>query len=236
MSTPDEFAKELAKQLPLKEIYADAAAPAAKQTGQLLEDLVKCLQLALAPVQWVAALQDRYRAFVDRSVRRVPEERRVSPAPQIAGPVLEAIRYEPEGTPIDEMFSELLSRSMDKERVGEAHPSYPSIIRQLSSDEAKIIKMLREKTYPFIQVWKLDGPLSRFERTEVDDLPRSDLFFPENVPFYIDHLNSLGLAGIWQVPPQEPLFEHGRQIGNRVRSEYRLTPFGSRFATACIST
>ena len=148
--------------------------------------------------------------------------------------VLEAIRYEPEGTPIDEMFSELLSRSMDRDRIGEAHPSYPSIIRQLSPDEAKIIKMLRERTYPLIQVWKLDGPLSRLERTEVDELPRSDLFYPENVPFYMDHLNSLGLAGIWQVPPQEPLLAEGRQIGNRVLNEYRLTPFGSRFATACI--
>jgi hypothetical protein len=164
----------------------------------------------------------------------VPEERRISPAPQIAGPVLEAIRYEPEGSPIDEMFSELLSRSMDKERVGEAHPSYPSIIRQLSSDEAKIIKVLREKTYPFIQVWKLDGPLSRLERTEADELPRGDLFFPNNVPFYIEHLNSPGLAGIWEVPPQEHLFEGGRQIGNRVRYEYRLTPFGHRFAMACM--
>ena len=43
MNTPDEFAKELAKQLPLKDIYTDAAAPAAKQTGRLLEDLVEVL-------------------------------------------------------------------------------------------------------------------------------------------------------------------------------------------------
>jgi hypothetical protein len=46
--------------------------------------------------------------------------------------------FEPEGTQIEEMFSQLLSRSMDSERAGEAHPAFPIIIRQLSSDEARI--------------------------------------------------------------------------------------------------
>ena len=78
-----EFAKELARQLPVKSIYDHAAAPAAKQTGQLLQDMIKALQLALAPIQLMGALQDRYRRFLDKSVRAVPTERRVSPAPQI---------------------------------------------------------------------------------------------------------------------------------------------------------
>src|SRR5437016_2052486 len=114
MSMPDqndpttEFAKELARQLPVKAFYNDAAAPAAKQAGQFFEDVLKALQLALAPVQLLAAWQDRYRNFLNKSVRQVPEERRISPAPQILGPVLEGVRYDPEGTTIDEMFSDLL--------------------------------------------------------------------------------------------------------------------------------
>lgn len=113
MAFDDEFAKELVKQLPVKSIYKDVGSPAAKQAGQFGEDLFKVLQLALAPIQYFAALQDRYRRFLDASVRRVPEERRIAPAPQILGPVLEGIRYEPEESPIEEMFSQLLSRSMD---------------------------------------------------------------------------------------------------------------------------
>jgi hypothetical protein len=106
MPPEDEFAKELAKQLPIKQIYKDAASPAAKQLGQIGEDILKALQLALgAPVQYLAAVQDRYRRFLDRSIRRVSEQHRISPAPQILGPVLEGIRYEPEDTPIDELFS-----------------------------------------------------------------------------------------------------------------------------------
>jgi hypothetical protein len=127
-----EFAKELAKQLPLKDAYSDALSPAAKQSSQLFTDIVKTVQLALAPLQLLGAYQDRLRDFIDNSVRRVPEEQRVSPPPQILGPILEGIQYEPEGTPIDQMFSELLSCSLDLRRVNEAHPAFPAIIKSLS--------------------------------------------------------------------------------------------------------
>jgi hypothetical protein len=240
MSVEEEFAKELAKQLPVKAIYKDAAAPAARQTGQLLEDLVKTLQLALAPVQLLGAIQDRYRRFLDAAVRRVPEANRVSPAPQIIGPVLEGVRYEPEDTPINQMFSELLSRSMDRERVNEAHPAYPIIIKQLSSDEAKILNNLKSRSFGFVYTLDLDSKTHQFygdRKVEVDELPRAGLTFPENVPFYLEHLNQLGLAGIFQIGNQEPLFGGNPrvQVGTRARCEYRLTDLGQRFVRACIS-
>jgi hypothetical protein len=132
-----DLAEELAKQLPVKQMYKDAGAPAAKQVGQLAADVVKVVQLACAPIQYLGALQDRYRKFLDTSVRRVPEHRRITPPPQILGPVLEGIRYEPADTPIDQMFSELLSRSMDSERINEAHPAYPILIRSYQQTKQK---------------------------------------------------------------------------------------------------
>jgi len=235
-----EFAKELAKQLPVKAIYEEGASPAVKQTGQILEDLTKVVHLALAPIQYLGALQDRYRHFIDTSVRRVPEDRRISPAPQIVGPILEGIRYEPEGTPIDGMFSELLSKSMDRQHVNEAHPAFPTIIKQLSSDEAKILKSLLRANYDFVYCRDYDDKVRLFSghKVEVDDLPRAALSFPDNVSFYFEHMNHLGLAGIFQIGNQEPLFAETerRQTGVRIRSKYRLTDFGRRFTTACIQS
>lgn len=212
-----EFAKEFARQLPVKTIYDDAGAPAAKQSGQFLEDVAKALQLVLAPIQFLGAIQDRYRRFLDKSVRAVPEERRVSPAPQILGPVLEGIRYEPQGTPIDEMFSQLLSRSMDKERVNEAHPAYPILIRLLSSDEAKILARLNGNQFDYVYTmdWDRNTNLFHGHKVEVDALPRDELVFPGNVPFYFQHLDKLGVAGIYQVGNQEPLRDQTGQIGTR---------------------
>src|SRR6266851_3487014 len=91
-----ELAKELARQVPVKDVYQDGLSGGTKEAGQLLTDLVKTVRLALAPIQLMGALQDRLRHFIDRSIARVPEAKRIPPAPQILGPVIEAIRYEPE--------------------------------------------------------------------------------------------------------------------------------------------
>jgi hypothetical protein len=244
MATEGKFIEEIAKQLPLKQAYEDIAHPGAKQAGQVIEDLVKVLHLALAPVQMVAALQDRFRRFVDEAIRRVPEDRRVAPPPQILGPVLEGVRYESEGTPIDELFSQLLSRGMDQERVAEAHPAFPIIIKQLSSDEAIILAALDGIDYDFVYTLPLDRETNLFgpRRIEIDTLPRDDLLFPDNVPFYLEHLDQLGLAKILQ-QAGEPLYGNTAyvrgvpasvsQTGSRIRCKYTLTDFGKRFVLAC---
>jgi hypothetical protein len=229
------FAKELADKFPVEE----ALTPAATQTGLILSDFVKTLHLALVPFQLLGAYQDRLRNFIDNSVRRVPEEKRIRPAPQILGPVIEGIRYEPEGTPIEAMFSELLSRSIDKDRVEEAHPAYPLIIRQLSADEAKILGRLKGRGFDYVYTKALNDQTKLFSgepAIEVDAFPRDGLSFPNNISFYFDHLNQLGLAGIYQIGNQEALFNGALQTGTRIRSQYTLTSFGRRFLQACTGT
>jgi hypothetical protein len=73
------------------------------------------------------------------------------------------------------------------------------------------------------------------QAVETDTLPRDGLGFPDNVAFYFEHLNQLGLAGIFQAGNQVPLFDaSGKQNGVRVISKYRLTDLGLRFVRACI--
>ena len=64
------------------------------------------------------------------------------------------------------MFSELLSRSIDKDRVEEAHPAYPLIIKQLSADEVRILTLLNGKTFERVhtQVYYADTNLFSRER------------------------------------------------------------------------
>lgn len=239
MADPTEKAiEEIAKNLPIKQIYEDAASGATKQVGHALTDVAKTIRLALFPIQALAAIQDRVEKFIDRSVRRVPDGRQISPAPQILGPVLEGVRYEAEDTPIHQMFSQLLSRACDSGRVDEAHPSYPILIRQLSADEAVIISKLKELSFDYVHTRDYDTKAALFVglKIEVDEFPRDGLTFPENLSFYFSHLNQLGLAGIFQKGNQEPLYDGPpatKQIGVRVRCKYELTDFGRRFAKAC---
>jgi hypothetical protein len=245
------IATELAKQIPVKDAYDDTLKPGAKQVGMLVEDVIKVILLGLAPVQLVAALQDRYRAFLDTSVRRVPEADRVPPAPQILGPVLEGIKYEPEDSPISEMFSQLLSSSMDKSRVQNAHPAFSQIVRQLSQDEATLLNSMwqlwNEEGRSYRQQFKqdFDRKTATFNNTqmELDEVPRENLAFPENVEFYGQHLYALGITAFFDSAKQEPLWDDGTkgndgidynrtQTGVRVFKELRFTDVGRKFMAA----
>ena len=74
-----DFASEMAKLLPVKNVYEDAAQPAVRQAGQISGDLMKECTSPLHRYQLVAAMQDRFRNFIDKSVRSIPESRRFSP-------------------------------------------------------------------------------------------------------------------------------------------------------------
>lgn len=247
------IATEVAKQIPVKDAYDDALKPGARQMGTLVEDLTKVILLGLAPVQLAAALQDRYRAFLDRSVRRIPEADRVLPAPQILGPVLEGIKYEPEDSPISEMFSQLLSSSMDRGRVQDAHPAFSQIVRQLSQDEAVLLnsmwRLLKDEGRSYRQQFTqdLDNNARTFSNTvmEIDEVPRDNLMFPENVEFYGQHLYALGITAFYDSARQQPLWNEGQdddatvdynrvQVGVRIFKELRFTDVGRKFM-ACVS-
>lgn len=131
--------EDIAKLLPLSEIYKDLAQPAVKQVGGALESTAKVARLLLAPIEYLAAQSDRWQRYLERIAKQVPEERRIEAHPQVAGPVLEGLRYVDEHNIIADLFVNLLARAIDHDRVSEAHPAFASIISQLSSDEAQII-------------------------------------------------------------------------------------------------
>jgi hypothetical protein len=247
MSDDDKegLVKSIINALPLKEFYADAISPGAKVAGQIGEDLLKAIQIALAPVQLAGVGQDRFRRFIDKSRNRVSPEMQVLPAPQIIGPILEGIRYEPEDTPVDEMFSQLLSSAMDKKRMENAHPAFVEIIKQLSSDEAILLVALsvRPRRHHFRvpydsekQVW--GGP----SEIGLDERPTELLSMPTNFDLYVTHLFNLGLAEYRNWKREEPEFADipaqppRVHIGTRVYRELKLTEWGTAFMNACADT
>lgn len=230
-----EIAKEIAKQLPVKQAYDDVAAPAAVQTGQFLQDLAKTLRLVLVPIQLAGAYQDRVRAFIDRSIRAVPEDQRIAPPPQILGPVLEGVRYEVEDSSIDQMFSSLLASSMDRDRRAHAHPAFPGIIKNLSADEAKILAALAAQPAKVVTTSRLDRARNLFDPSVTEELAKPDgLDFPENALMYYQHLQQMGLVDASATRSPETLMQGGVQIGIRNFGEYLLSNWGRQFIRACM--
>lgn len=66
----------------------------------------------------------------------VPEENQIPAPASLTVPLIERIKYLEDENYLTDLYLNLLTRAIDKDRVNEAHPAFFHIIEQLSPDEA----------------------------------------------------------------------------------------------------
>ena len=219
-----------------EKVYDDAGSKPARQLGELAEDVIKTARLLAFPLQITAVIQDRLDRTLARVIEKVPLERRISPQLQILGPIYEKIKYMDDTSILYELFEELLARSIDSERIAEAHPSFIHIISQLSRDEAIILLELTKRSFEVVDKMDYDREARLFSNRKIErtSVPKDRLLFPDKDEMYHFHLVSLSLIS-WQITKQEPIKDvDSLQIGSRSHSEIKLTEFSTFFAKACI--
>lgn len=250
---PNEIAA-LAKAAPevAKEAYGDLASAPFKQAGKLVEDIIKTIRLALFPVQFGAALQDRLAGYIDRAVKQVPEPRLIAPMESIVLPVAEKLRFQEVDSPITHLYINLLSRAMDGERVGEAHPAFSGVISQLAPDEVVFLSQLSKHPYTLVlrmdEAWRTPSQSEIQETFNTSDMSadlieKSNLIIfnykslnqPEMAYLFLEHLYHLGLVQY----DNEPRVQGEYRDANRKRDYprfvfIRLSSFGALFYKACV--
>lgn len=127
-------------------VYEDLAQPAAKELGKTLLTGAKLINMALSPISAMVWGYDQVRDFIipklEEKLKKVPEENIITPDPIIAVPTIEALRYTASNETLRELYANLLANSMNSETKISTHPSFVEIIKQLTSDEAKILKYI----------------------------------------------------------------------------------------------
>jgi hypothetical protein len=191
--------KSRAKAIPT---YQDTVQPLPREIGRKLEATSKSIRLALAPISAMVWGYDKIKDFVltnlAEKLKDVPKERLVTPDPTLAGPALEALKYAGHSPNLRELYANLLATSIDAKTAHEAHPAFVDIIRQLTPDEAKILKYIFEKMYlPIITVRanipKTKGGFDYFADFS-DVAERTGCQFPNLTPQYLGNICRLGLA------------------------------------------
>lgn len=229
---------EIRSLIPVDKVYVDALSPAMKQIGKSLESVAKTSRFLLAPFEYLAKQHDRWERYLEKVSERVDKENLIEGHPQIVIPTLEGLSLTYENTLLSELFINLLAISIDKSKQDLAHPAFPGIIKQLSRDEAVILFYLKHKNYKIKQKSDYNEEKNQFKNKETlcEEFPMEKLDCPQNIWMNMNHLNSLNLAGTWQVGQQEVIYDKAtkRQIGVFINSERRLMEFGELFANACI--
>ncbi|MGH1429466.1 MAG: DUF4393 domain-containing protein [Arenicella sp.] len=138
-------------------VYQDAVQPIAQETGKALGTVGRAVNAALSPLRGVVWGIEQIEEFVHTKVAKklesVPPENIDTPDLSVAGPALESLKYVGHKESLSDMYASLLASSMNKETSSSAHPGFVEIIRNMSPDEAKIMKFLaRYGMQPYINV------------------------------------------------------------------------------------
>jgi hypothetical protein len=170
-------------------------------SGGFAGSLGAMAMLAAAPLRQLpdiaAQLPGTIRDLGER-VSAIPGVRRRAPTLMFAAQALAgSIR---QGATMRERYLNLLAATMDGETAARVHPAFLAVLRQLVSDEVRIISQFQhDGPFPMISVGaryrfgeRLGTELRHFCRLGKD----AGCEQPDRVPLYIDNLCRLGLAEV----------------------------------------
>jgi len=259
-----EIMKDVAKDI-AKDAYQDIRKPVVQPASETLGLVPRAVKAALLPLEkWILQREFNLSAtkkLLEEKLENTPHELIQPPEPHIAVPAIQYLEYCMDNEELREMYANLLASSMNAVVKNGVHPAFVEIIKQLSPDEAKILKYFKiHQLVPCITLreTKENGAGVDVIRNFSDVGERMECENPLDICQYFDNLMRLGLlespgelSSLTNKARYEPLKNH-RQIKNTVAKieartdEYnharfeesfiRLTAFGEKFCEICLST
>lgn len=129
-----------------------------KEVNKALTTIGKAINVALVPLTGLVWGYDKIAAWLKpklaNKLESIPEENIITPPIYIAGPTIEAMRFTGDRDELREMYASLLASAMNRETTDTVHPRFVEVIRNMTPDEAQILKYLKD--YHLIKEGKLD--------------------------------------------------------------------------------
>ncbi|TDL34582.1 DUF4393 domain-containing protein [Jeotgalibacillus sp. S-D1] len=182
-----------------KIVYPDLAQPGVKKVGIALEMTIDFLTI---PIKYLGMIGKKYDINIQKSLQdyrikmdHQPIKNIGTVTPEIGVPIIEDLTRVTNGE-LASLYVDLLVNASTINKSEYVHPSFINVLRSLSFDEAKIIKILSAgfTSFSFINYRRVDEngsivPLDTFNN--VSDIV--ELTFPENSEFYMINLVKLGI-------------------------------------------
>lgn len=190
---------------------------AAHELGKTAVTLTKAINTFLLPLAVMNYAVEKARRYFEQRfsvdfeevARKIPADQIVEPKPSIAGPILQALAFAHEEVPLKQMYLELLASAMDGRIARDAHPAFVEIIKQMTSEEARLLRRvvrddggtplfeLRKRTSKrWLRMFSLSESFVVLA-THVQDIVRSDTREPSetpHLPAMVDNWARLGLC------------------------------------------
>lgn len=144
--------------------FATAAITKAEGPGKALDDIMTLVgfERLHEVAEKKRAKRDNniqlYKESIAQKVASIPGENLQEPPLSIVGPALEASKYYIEEEVLREMFSSLISSSMNSDKDDSVHTSFVEVIKQLNKHDANILiklknlKLIPASLYPIMKM------------------------------------------------------------------------------------
>ncbi|KAF3984312.1 MAG: DUF4393 domain-containing protein [Methylococcales symbiont of Hymedesmia sp. n. MRB-2018] len=249
----------LVKEVPL---YEDAIKPVAQETGKALQTVGRTVNAALMPVRglvWgIEKIEEFVNSKVSKKLENTPTDKICSPDPAVAGPALESLRYTGHKEKLSELYANLLASAMDLDTAKTAHPGFVEIIRNMSSDEAKVLEyIIKHQVAPIVNIIRVlakqGGEVAVHELVSTLGVDAGC----EHKDLTASYLINLERLGLVEIPREshltkadaydrisndpsvktalEQLNKAGEESKGELKKYYvRGTVFGKQFSNACV--
>lgn len=245
-----------------KMVYEDAAQPTMKAVGNIIALIPQAIDIALEkPRLWVAERQynfERTKDLLAKKLKGASPENIVPPENYVAVPALQQISYCFDSDELRDMYANLLATSMQKDKRWNVHPAFVDIIKQLTPDEAKLLKALPKTTTELLPIIDVKAKLRDKDEFYTIYMNYSNIAdkiceYPQKICTYLNNLERLKLIELdksifitnesfYDRLKQNPFIKEMTSKPLPDNSDYdyqkgvlRLTSFGLDFIETCIS-
>ncbi|MEK7801892.1 MAG: Abi-alpha family protein [Pseudomonadota bacterium] len=152
---------------------------------------------------------------------------------EIAGPIIDNVRFQSKGSFLEEMYLNLLTKASIQDTIHLVHPSFAHKLNQLSHDECILLYFMKhDQQYTGTSriSTTYDGKVTGYlgSKFEIPEEQLKKLIYPQNIAIYLDNLSSLDLV--------DELQNQG-ETTSTIRTDIRimtLSHTGKIFTDACI--
>lgn len=252
----------------LEKAYDDLAHPTAKSLGNTISLIPRTVGIWLGKWEkWVINGEESIRLTtqaVQSKASQIPVAKLTEPEPYVAIPAIQQLSYCYDSKELRELYANLLVSSMNTDTKYQVHPSFVDIIKQLTPDEAKLLKHISNKSgkinklMRYIPLIDLQIELGSGKGhialvRNYSNLGDNVCDYPENTCSYIENLDRLKLICILEdihlMNPEEYVsletapflakykslnLSEGQRFSTKKKSFY-VTSYGEAFIKTCIS-
>lgn len=184
---------------------------AANHLGQTAVTLTKAINNVLVPLAAINFAFDKAKEYFSGKFQQdiaekaevIPPEHIIEPKASIAGPTLQGLAFAHEEPNLKEMYLNLLATSMDGRAASVAHPAFVEIIKQLDSEDARLVRgaLQSPMAIPIVQIHiKVKDKGYNVLVNHLLDLTDTTTGAPvedPQLPAMIDNWIRLGLVEVW---------------------------------------